>query len=71
MTTIPHYSNLSNARYELIQYLKSINDYHPTRSIVEKTIHDIDKVMKNNPTIRACTPKTGYVDQVLKETGRY
>lgn len=68
---IPNYNNLSCARYELIQYLNSIGKHHPTRSIVEKTIHDIDKVMKNNPTIRACTPKIGYVDQVLKKTGRY
>jgi len=71
MTSIPKYANLSNSRYELIQYLNSIGEYHPTRSIIEKTICDIDKVMKNNSITRACTPEIGYVNQVLKETGRY
>ena len=68
---IPKYANLSTAKYELVQYLHSVGEHHPTRSLIEKAICDIDKVMKNNPTTRACTPEPGYVDQVLKETGRY
>ena len=68
---IPKYANLSHARYELVQYLNSIGEHHVTRSLIEKAIHDIDKVMKLNPTIRACTPESGYIDQKLKETGRY
>ena len=68
---IPKYNNLSNARYELVEYLNSIGDHHPTRSLIEKSIYDIDKIMKLNPTIHACTPNAGYVNQKLKETGRY
>ena len=69
--TMPKYDKLSNARYELVTYLNSLSKYHPTRSLIEKAIYDIDKVMKNNPTIRACTPEVGYVDSVLETTGRY
>ena len=66
---IPNYNNLSCARYELIQYLNSIGDHHLTRSLIEKAIRDINKVLDNDPTIRACTPKPGYVDKVLKKQG--
>lgn len=68
---IPKYDNLSRAQYELIQYLDSIGEHHPTRSLIEKVTRDIDKVIKSNPITKACTPESGYVDQVLKETGRY
>jgi hypothetical protein len=69
--SIPKYQKLSNARYELVTYLNSLGAYHPTRSLIEQAIHDIDKVMKNNPTIHACTPTIGYVDTALKSTGKY
>ena len=69
--SIPKYANLTNARYELIQYLKTIGEHHPSRSFIEKSIKNIDKVIENNPTQKACTPKIGYVDKVLKETGGY
>lgn len=68
---IPKYVNLSRAQYELTQYLNRVGEYHPTRSLIEKGIRDINKVLDNDPTIKACTPKPGYVNKVLKETGRY
>ena len=69
--SIPKYTNLTNARYELVQYLETISEHHSTRSLIEKAIKNIDKVIENNPTKKACTPKIGYVDKVLKATGRY
>ena len=69
--SIPKYTNLIKARYELVQYLESVGEHHLTRSFIEKAIKNIDKVMENNQTTKACTPKIGYVDKVLKTTGRY
>lgn len=45
---ISKYNNLICARYELTEYLNSIGDYHPTRSLIENAIHNIDKVIKSN-----------------------
>ena len=65
------YKNLNRARYELTQYLNGLGKYDPTRSIIERSLKRIKLEIASNPTIKACTPEPGYVDQVLKETRRY
>ncbi len=67
----PKYQNLKIARTELEGYLNGIGKHHPTRSIIERALNNIEKVILSDPTTKACTPDEGYVEKKLKETGRY
>lgn len=69
--TIPKYGKLVNARYELVTYLETISKHHITRILIENAIHDIDKATRSDPTIRSCTPESGYVEMKFKEIGGY
>jgi hypothetical protein len=68
---MPKYSNLRTARRELEGFLNGLGAHHPGRSIIEKSLHDIEKVIATDPTTKACTPEKGYVEMRLKETGKY
>ena len=67
----PKYSKLRTARTELEGYLNGLSKCHPTRSIIERALKDIEKAISNDPTTKACTPPKGYVEMKLKETGKY
>lgn len=66
---MPKYQNLKIAKRELTGFLMNLDKHHPTRSIIERTLHDIEKVILTDPIIHACTPPAGYVNQKLKEIG--
>lgn len=43
MTT--NYNGIETARDEMINFLDSINEHHPTRSLIEKSIKNLDIVL--------------------------
>ena len=64
-------TNLNHARYELTQYINTLGQYDPERSVLMKALHYIDHVLEHDSVKVACTPKPGYINQKLDEVGGY
>ena len=63
--------SLIHSRNLLENHINTLGQYDPEKSVLMKSLYNIDRVLEIDPVKIACTPKPGYVNQKLNEMGGY